>query len=42
MVSVQNRYNAADRSSEAMVDLCEQETLIFLPWAPVTAITKNA
>ena len=35
VVSVQNRFNAVDRSSEAMVDLCEQETLIFLPWAPV-------
>jgi hypothetical protein len=35
VVSVQNRYNAVDRSSETMVDLCEQETLMFLPWAPV-------
>jgi pyridoxine 4-dehydrogenase len=35
VVSVQNRYNATDRSSEAMVDLCEQETLVFLPWAPI-------
>ena len=35
IVSVQNRYNAADRTSEAMVDLCEQEMLVFLPWAPI-------
>jgi pyridoxine 4-dehydrogenase len=35
VVSVQNRYNVADRSSEPMVDLCEQEMLVFLPWAPV-------
>jgi aryl-alcohol dehydrogenase-like predicted oxidoreductase len=35
VVSVQNRYNAADRTSEAMVDLCEQEMLVFLPWAPI-------
>ena len=35
VVSVQNRYNVADRSSESMVDLCEQEMLVFLPWAPV-------
>jgi len=35
VVSVQNRYNAADRSSESMVDLCDQEKLVFLPWAPV-------
>jgi aryl-alcohol dehydrogenase-like predicted oxidoreductase len=35
IVSVQNRYNAADRNSESMVDLCEQEELAFLPWAPI-------
>ncbi|MBO0776688.1 MAG: aldo/keto reductase [Actinobacteria bacterium] len=35
VVSVQNRYNVADRSSESMVDLCEQEQLTFLPWAPI-------
>ena len=35
VVSVQNRYNATDRSSEQLVDLCEQEALVFLPWAPL-------
>lgn len=35
VVSVQNRYNLNDRSSEAMLDLCEQEGLVFLPWAPI-------
>jgi pyridoxine 4-dehydrogenase len=35
IVSVQNRYNAGDRSSDSMVDLCEQEDLVFLPWAPI-------
>jgi pyridoxine 4-dehydrogenase len=35
VVSVQNRYNAADRSSEAMVDRCEIEGITFLPWAPI-------
>jgi len=35
VVSVQNRYNLADRSSEAMVDLCDQESIAFLPWAPI-------
>jgi hypothetical protein len=34
VVSVQNRYNVVDRSSESMVDLCDQEMLTFLPWAP--------
>jgi aryl-alcohol dehydrogenase-like predicted oxidoreductase len=41
VVSVQNRYNAADRSSESMVDLCEQERLAFLPWAPIQDADKN-
>jgi pyridoxine 4-dehydrogenase len=35
VVSVQNRYNLGDRSSESMVDLCEQESMVFLPWAPI-------
>jgi aryl-alcohol dehydrogenase-like predicted oxidoreductase len=35
IVSVQNRYNSGDRTSESMVDLCEQEQLVFLPWAPL-------
>ena len=36
VVSVQNRYNATDRTSETMVDLCEEEALAFLPWAPIS------
>ena len=35
IVSMQNRYNLTDRRSEALVDLCEQEQLVFLPWAPI-------
>ncbi len=35
IVSIQNRYNVADRSSETIVDLCEQEQVAFLPWAPI-------
>jgi pyridoxine 4-dehydrogenase len=41
IVSVQNRYNAADRGSESMVDLCEQEDLVFLPWAPILGVEGN-
>jgi len=40
VVSVQNRYNADDRTSETIVDLCEQESLAFLPWAPISADTS--
>ena len=35
IVSLQNRYNVSDRGSEFLVDLCEQEQLAFLPWAPI-------
>jgi pyridoxine 4-dehydrogenase len=41
IVSVQNRYNPTDRTSESLVDLCEQETLVFLPWAPVLDLDRN-
>ena len=35
IVSIQNRYNAVDRQSEPIVDLCEIEDMAFLPWAPI-------
>jgi pyridoxine 4-dehydrogenase len=35
VVSVQNRYNVNDRSSEPVLDLCTQQSLAFLPWAPI-------
>jgi pyridoxine 4-dehydrogenase len=35
VVSIQNRFNLGDRGSESLVDLCEQEALVFLPWAPM-------
>jgi aryl-alcohol dehydrogenase-like predicted oxidoreductase len=35
IVSIQNRYNVDDRHSEPLVDLCEQEQMVFLPWAPI-------
>ena len=41
VVSVQNRYNAADRQSESMVDTCEQEQSAFLPWAPIQQTGGN-
>ena len=41
IVSVQNRYNVGDRSSDQMVDLCEQEDLVFLPWAPIADIGRK-
>jgi pyridoxine 4-dehydrogenase len=40
VVSVQNRYNVNDRSSEPVLDLCSQEGLAFLPWAPIQEAEK--
>ena len=41
IVSVQNRYNVTDRSSQQVLDLCEQEALVFLPWAPIKEAGRN-
>src|SRR5262249_20954832 len=41
VVWVRNRYNAADRNSESMVDTCEQEQIAFLPWAPIQQADGN-
>jgi len=35
VVSVQNRYNVADRSSEDVLDYCTRERIAFIPWAPL-------
>ena len=41
IVSVQNRYNVGDRSSEDMLDLCSQEQIVFIPWAPIQDTGRN-
>jgi aryl-alcohol dehydrogenase-like predicted oxidoreductase len=41
IVSIQNRYNVDDRHSESMVDLCEQEQMVFLPWAPIQNLDRS-
>jgi pyridoxine 4-dehydrogenase len=41
VVSIQNRYNLDDRASESLVDLCEQEQMVFLPWAPIQDLDRN-
>jgi aryl-alcohol dehydrogenase-like predicted oxidoreductase len=35
IVSVQNRYNFDDRSSEDVLAACEAAGIAFLPWAPI-------
>jgi pyridoxine 4-dehydrogenase len=42
IVSIQNRFNVGDRRSESLLDLCEQEQLVFLPWAPIQDAAGNA
>lgn len=40
IVSVQNRYNVSDRTSEPLVDHCELEDLVFMPWAPIQDVDR--
>jgi aryl-alcohol dehydrogenase-like predicted oxidoreductase len=35
IVSVQNRYNLADRAAEAVLRHCERHRLAFIPWYPI-------
>jgi pyridoxine 4-dehydrogenase len=35
VVSVQNRYNVADRSSQDVLEVCERDGLAFIPWSPL-------
>jgi pyridoxine 4-dehydrogenase len=41
IVSIQNRYNVDDRRWESLVDLCEQERMVFVPWAPIQDLGRN-
>jgi aryl-alcohol dehydrogenase-like predicted oxidoreductase len=37
IVSVQNRYSFADREWDYLVDYCEQNGIVFIPWFPLGA-----
>jgi aryl-alcohol dehydrogenase-like predicted oxidoreductase len=37
VVSVQNRFNLVDRSSEEVLAACEEQGLGFVPWAPLSS-----
>jgi aryl-alcohol dehydrogenase-like predicted oxidoreductase len=37
VATVQNRYNLADRDSEAVLNYCEQHDIGFIPWFPLGA-----
>ena len=36
VVSVQNRYNVSDRTSDAVLATCERDGLVFIPWSPLS------
>jgi pyridoxine 4-dehydrogenase len=35
VVSVQNRYNLTDRGSDGVLEYCQDEGIVFIPWAPL-------
>lgn len=42
VVSVQNRYNVADRSSDPVLAICERDGLAFIPWSPLMQAPRDA
>jgi pyridoxine 4-dehydrogenase len=42
VVSVQNRYNVADRSSDPVLAICERDGLAFIPWSPLTQAPRDS
>ena len=41
IVALQNRYNLNDRDAEPLIDLCEQEEMIFMPYAPIRDVSDG-
>jgi aryl-alcohol dehydrogenase-like predicted oxidoreductase len=42
IVSVQNRYNVSDRSTDPVLAVCERDGLAFIPWSPLTQSPRDA
>jgi aryl-alcohol dehydrogenase-like predicted oxidoreductase len=42
VVSVQNRYNVSDRSSDAVLAVCERDGLVFIPWSPLSQSPRDS
>lgn len=42
VVSVQNRCNVSDRSSDPVLDICERDGLAFIPWGPLAQSPRDA
>ncbi len=37
IASVQNQYNLSDRSADDVVDYCEENDIVFIPWFPLAS-----
>jgi len=42
VVSVQNRYNVSDRSSDPVLAVCERDGLAFIPWSPLSQSPRDS
>lgn len=42
IVSVQNRYNVSDRSSDPVLAVCERDGLAFIPWSPLSQAPRDS
>ena len=42
VVSVQNRYNVSDRSSDPVLAVCERDGLAFIPWGPLSQSPRDS
>ena len=42
IVSIQNRYSVTGRESDPLLDRCEQEDLVFLPWGPIRDVGPDS
>jgi pyridoxine 4-dehydrogenase len=42
VVSVQNRYNVADRDSDDVLAICQRDNIVFLPWGPLAQRAQSS
>jgi aryl-alcohol dehydrogenase-like predicted oxidoreductase len=42
VVSVQNRYNVSDRSSDSVLAACERDGIAFIPWSPLSQSPRES
>jgi pyridoxine 4-dehydrogenase len=42
IVAIQNKYGINDRDPESLIDLCEQEQMVFVPWGPLRDATSSS